>query len=113
MNTQEARTQMRDLADEALEIVVEMEQGKSASRQDRSRLRDMVIEARGLLSDAGYPAEAAWRGLQRASIGVDTSFDSPDAGYWEDVRHDLQGAIDTLNSLVTVSYRDSDLFIVG
>lgn len=113
MDTQEARIQMRDLADEALEIVESLEAGTAAGRQQRSRLREMVGEARGLLTDAGYPAEAAWRGLQRASLGVDTSFDAPDQSYWADVHLDLQGAIDTLNSLVMVKGRDSDLRIVG
>jgi hypothetical protein len=104
---------MRDLADEALEIVGRVEGGKFAPREDRTRLRAMVGEARTLLSDAGFPGEAAWRGLQRASIGLETAFEEPDESYWADVHQELQGAIDTLNSLVTVVRRDTDLRIVG
>jgi hypothetical protein len=104
---------MRDLADEALQIVERVERGKPAGREDRSRLRAMAIEARGLLGDAGFPGEAAWRGVQRASIGMETAFEAPDESYWADVHQDLQGAIDTLNSLVSFGRRDSDLHIVG
>lgn len=113
MNTQDARAQMKDLADEALEIVERVERGKPAGRVERSRLRAMAVEARGLLGDAGFPGEAAWRGLQRASIGLETAFEEPDASYWADVHQDLQGAIDTLNSLVHVGPRDADLHIIG
>jgi hypothetical protein len=73
----------------------------------------MASEARTLLGDAGYPAEAAWRAIQRASIGVETAFEEPDRSYWEDLTDELRGAIETLDNLIGVGRRDADVHIVG
>lgn len=113
MDTYEARMRMRDLAADALEIVGRFREGKAPSGDDRSRLRSMVQESRALLGDAGYPGEAAWRGLQRSSLGADTYFNEADTAYWLDVAGDLQTAIETLDSLVSGGLRDADLHIIG
>jgi hypothetical protein len=73
----------------------------------------MVTEARGLLSDAGYPGEGVWRGLQRATIGLETGFDRDDPGFWRELAADLRAAIDTLDSLVAPRGREADVHIIG
>jgi hypothetical protein len=104
---------MRDLALDALEIVENVNELPPRGENAR-RLRDFVSQARGLLSDAGYPAEAAWQGLQRASIGANTAFDEYDLGYWTDVADDLHRGVDTLQSLVSPHARpDTDIHVVG
>ena len=113
MDTYEARLTMRDLAHDALDIVERREAGTAASRDERASMRGMAVEARSLLSDAGYPAEASWRAIQRASIGLETAFDEPDRSYWTDLAGDLRMAIETLDNLVSVSKRDADIHIVG
>jgi hypothetical protein len=105
---------MRDLADEALTIVESLAKGEILSRDDKRRLRELVSEARSTLFDAGYPAEAVWRGLQRASIGVDTLLDQPDAAYWEHVAAELRAGLDTLDSLLSPGpRRETDFHIVS
>lgn len=113
MDTFEARLLMRDLAISALEIIGNL--GDLPPRGENARrLRELASEARGVLSDAGYPAEAAWHGLQRASIGANTALDEYDLGYWTDVAEDLQRGIDTLQSLVSPHSRpDTDIHLVG
>lgn len=114
MDTFEARLRTRDLAEEALEIVERMVRGDRPRREDKQRLREMQAEARSYLPDAGYPAEAAWRGVQRASIGLETVGDEPDALYWQDVAQELKAGRDTLASLVSTGRRrESDFHIVG
>lgn len=114
MNTQDARREMRSLATEALAIVHRMCDSRSAPSDDRNRLRRMASESRALLSEAGYPGEAVWRGLQRASIGAETHFDSFDAAYWQDVTDELERGAATLASLDAVSNaKDVDVHIVG
>lgn len=113
MDTLEARIRMRDMARETLEIVDRLAAGTSPSRETRARLREMVSEARSLLGDAGYPAEGAWRGMQRASMGLDTLFDEPDPTYWEDVMSELSRSIETLDNLVSPIRREADLHIVS
>ena|SRR5947209_2123635 len=113
MDTYEARITMRDLAHDALDVVTRRESGVATNREDRAQIRQMASEARSLLGDAGYPGEAAWRAIQRASIGLETAFDEPDRTYWEDLATDLRDAIETLDSLVGVSKRDADIHIVG
>ncbi len=105
---------MQALADEGLVIVRRLGDGKALSLSERNSLRRMANEARSLLSEAGYPGEAVWRGLQRASIGTDTNFDSHDASYWQDVIQELEHGGDTLASLDSApSHRDVDFHIVG
>jgi len=114
MNTQEARIRMLDLAREALEIVEGFEQGARPTREEKNELREMVIEARDTLPDAGYPGEAAWRGLQRASIGTDTFFEESDPAFWQDVIQELQTAAEVLESLVSPGFRrETDFHIIG
>ena len=95
-------------------IVNRMRDGRVASSEDRNQLRRMASEARALLPEAGYPGEAVWRGLQRASIGAETHFDSFDSAYWQDVTDELERGAATLASLDAVSNaKDADVHIVG
>lgn len=105
---------MRDLAQETLGIVERWERGEVTRYEDSVRLRRLVSEARELLPDAGFPAESAWRGMQRASIGYETQLGRAEPGYWEDVRHDLEGALETLRMLVAPpAWSDSDFHLIG
>ena len=113
MDTYEARLTMRDLAREALEIVEDLVGDAVPSRDNRKDLRSMAVEARELLPDAGYPGEATWRGLQRASIGADTHFDQADPSFWVDVADELRNAAATLDQLVGPVHRDIAFHIVG
>jgi hypothetical protein len=114
MNTQDARREMETLATQGLAIVNRIREGRSPSLEDRNNLRRMASEARTLLAEAGYPGEAVWRGLQRASIGADTNFDSHDASYWHDVVDELERGAATLASLdSTRGFKDIDFHIVG
>jgi hypothetical protein len=113
MDTYEARLRMRDLAHDALDVVERRQAGASAGREDRSDLRQMATESRSLLGDAGYPGEATWRAIQRASIGLETAFEEPDRSYWEDLADELRQAIETLDNLIGVGRRDADVHIIG
>jgi hypothetical protein len=114
MDTQEARTQLRELAAQASEIVERIAAGSVPSGDDKLRLRRLVVEARVLLPDAGYPGEGAWRGLQRASIGAETLLDHADPTFWQQVAEELRASVDTLESLVRPGWRrESDFHIVG
>jgi hypothetical protein len=114
MDTFEARMSMRDLAVAALAIVERLAEGKPAESDTRSRLRQMLTEGRALLADAGYPGESTWRGLQRASMGLDTLFDQSDPLSWEDVAEELRTGLQTLESLVGQGQRpDADIYVVG
>jgi hypothetical protein len=114
MNTFEARVVMRDLALTALSIVRTVEGGKGPTVEERQRVREMVSEARGLLPDAGYPGEAVWRGLSRASIGMDTVGVETDPLFWHDVAEDLQAGLDVLEKLVSSDFRrESNVPLVG
>ncbi len=101
------------MAQAALGVVERLVRGVAPSPDERGQLRRFVSDARSLLPDAGYPGEAAWRALQRASIGIDTLGDVPDRSYWADVETDLRAAIGTLSSLVRVGGRDADIHIIG
>jgi hypothetical protein len=105
LNTFEARVIMRDLARTAVEMVRAIEGGRSPTPEDRLRIRDLVAQARGSLTDAGYPGEAVWRGLSRASIGMDTLGGEPDPLFWHDVAAELQAGLDTLDTLVSTDFR--------
>jgi hypothetical protein len=114
MDTYEARTQMLELAREALGIVESLEANNVPTGEDKRRLRSMQAAARSALADAGYPAEAVWRGLQRASMGTDTSLDHADPMFWHDVADELRDAMETLESLLSPHFRrESDFYIVG
>jgi hypothetical protein len=113
MDTNEARMRMRDIALEALRIVDALASSGAISIKERGTVREMVTEARGLLSDAGYPGEGVWRGLQRATIGLETGFDRDDPGFWRELAADLRAAIDTLDSLVAPRGREADVHIIG
>lgn len=114
MDTFEARTRMRDLALEALAVVERRERGGNPESGDSAKLRQLVGEARGVLTDAGYPGEAVWRGLHRASIGYETQLDGSVRGYWEDVRRDLEAGIETLDLLLGPGVgRDADFPLIG
>jgi hypothetical protein len=113
MDTNEARTRMRDIALDALRIVDAQTRGDAVSTRDRAAMRELVSEARSLLADAGYPGEGVWRGVQRASIGMETGFDREDPGYWRELASDLRSAAETLDSLVAPRGREADVHIVG
>lgn len=113
MNTTEARFYMRDIGNQALEAVERHVKGEPATTEERLLLRRLTSEARESLTDAGYPAEAVWRGIQRAGIGVETLSGEPDRFYWENVADDLRAGLETLNSLLSGPIRDIDLHIVG
>lgn len=113
MDTYEARTRMRDIALEAQRIVEAHAQGEPLQTKDRGELRDLAAEARTLLADAGYPGEGVWRGLQRATIGMQTGLDREDRSYWRELAADLHASIETLDSLVAPRGREADVHIVG
>jgi hypothetical protein len=105
---------MRHLAEEGRQIACRFEAGAVPTRDDREKLRTMALEARGLLTEAGYPGERVWRGLQRASMGADTGLDSGDPTFWTDVADDLEQGAATLESLTgPIGPRDVDFRIVG
>ncbi len=104
---------MRDLAAQAITITTRLGSGGAATRDHADQLRTMAVEARSLLAEAGYPAEAVWRGLQRADIGIQTSLDGADTGYWLDVSDDLTAGMQLLENLVgSHATRDADFRIV-
>jgi hypothetical protein len=112
MDTYEARRRMRDLAQESLDLLREIEQGDSTRSDALTELRKMELEARSLLADAGYPGESAWRALQRVGPALRT--DDEDPSLVAEVVAELGEAIDTLDSLTaTPSERDSDFRIIG
>jgi hypothetical protein len=114
MNTQEARIGLRDLAREALAIVEEIERGHAPSPQARLDLHRLASEARALIYDAGYPGEATWRGLSRASMGADTLVDAPDPTFWNDAAEELRIGVETLEALLTSGIRhETDFPLVG
>jgi len=114
MDTFEARTYIRDIAEEALDIVKRIAAGALPALEDRQRLRQLLLAVREALPDAGYPGESAWRALQRASMGVETMDGQPDTAFWEDVVEELESGIDTLSSLISPAWRrESDFHIVG
>ena len=113
MDTREARLRMLELGTEALETVQRLRDGARVNFDDRARMRAMLLTARSVLADAGYPAESVWRGLQRASMAVDTSSDHTDAVYWQDVTDEIQQGLDVLASLVLPGFgRDVDLQVI-
>lgn len=112
MDTFEARRRMRDLAQETLVLLDEIDNGGTSLSDALTQLRSKESEARSLLVDAGYPGESAWRALQRAAIALRS--DGEDPQLREEVVADLGNAIETLDSLTTApSERDSDFRIVG
>jgi hypothetical protein len=71
-------------------------------------------EARRILPDAGYPAETAWRALQRAQVGFAAYLEPPDAAYWQDVESELRTGRDALELLVSAPReRDIDFRLIG
>lgn len=114
MDTTEARTRMREMALEALTVVERLRGGEGIDIEAVQRLRRLALDARGCLADAGYPGEAVWQGLQRASIGLDTQLGSADPSFWEDIIEVLQSGAATLESLVSArGRREGDFRIVG
>src|SRR5437588_11709312 len=98
MNTYQAREQMRDLARQAGEIVRRLAGGGEASFDDRNTLRRLAVESREVLVDSGFPGAAAWRGIQRASIGLETQLSSSDPSFWRDVLTDLDASAEILDT---------------
>jgi hypothetical protein len=114
MNTYEARSRMSEIGHRAIVIVERLRDGASPDYEERSSLRQYAVESRELLAEAGFPGEAVWRGLTRATIGVDTSLSGSDTYYWQDVLDDLAGGTTTLDDLVSpLLGREADFRIVG
>ena len=114
MDTHEARIELLELGQRALELAARYKMGDTPSAEERSALREMVVKARASLPDAGYPGEAIWRGLQRTSIGAETSLGRSDQAFWNDVYVEIHEGIGTLRSLVSPEMsRDSDFHVVG
>ncbi|MGH2449155.1 MAG: hypothetical protein ACRDFS_11225 [Chloroflexota bacterium] len=113
MDTQEARWLARDMALQALEIVQRLADGRRVMPDERLRLRKIGGQLRELLPDAGYPAEAVWRGVQRSIIGLDTADQGADSYFWQDVAADLRRGMETLSSLVQPAGSQPDVNLVG
>ncbi|MGI8826942.1 MAG: hypothetical protein ACR2JC_15120 [Chloroflexota bacterium] len=113
MNTLDARLQMRQLARDG-ERLVKHTRDTGDTGAAGGELRRLAAEARDLLTDAGFPGEATWRVLQRASIGVDTAGVDFDASFWQWISEDLESAAGSLDTLLGPSlHRDADLHIVS
>jgi hypothetical protein len=113
MDTLEARRDLRDVARSAIAVVERAEVGREPNPEDREALRKAAARARELLRDAGYPGEATWRGLSRASIGVDTLDGPLDHTFWHDVAEELRSGLETLDNLVTSDrMRESDVHLI-
>lgn len=114
MNTQEARARMREIGMDALRSVELCAQGTVLRVEERQQLRQMGVEARSLLADAGYPGEAVWRGIQQASMGMDTLYGEFDRFYWDYIVEDLKAGLQVLDSLLSPGIaRDIDFHIIG
>ena len=114
MNTYEARSKMSELGHRAIAIVERLSDGKTATFEDRSGLREMAVETRELLVEAGFPGESVWRSLTRASIGVDTSLSASDSHFWQDLLDELSAGTATLDDLISPQIsREADFRIVG
>src|SRR5581483_1369329 len=96
MDTREARIAVESIAAETLETVEQIARGRAATPAQRRRLQEMLSETRDLLGDAGYPAEPVWRSLHRAVIGIDTTAEQENLGFWVDLAADLRQAHETL-----------------
>jgi hypothetical protein len=105
---------MSEIGHLAITIVERLSTGAVATYDDRTGLRSMAVESRELLAEAGFPGEAVWRGLTRASIGVDTSLSEADVLFWVDVLEDLTAGTSTLDDLVSPHFaREADFRIIG
>lgn len=114
MDTKEARLFMLDLADRGLRVVENFTSGSLPVREANARYLEIMEDARRTLRDAGYPAETAWRALQRAQIGFAAFLEPPDAAYWQDVESELRTGRDALESLVASPQgRDADFRLIG
>jgi hypothetical protein len=113
MNTQEARSDLRDMADEAQVILIKVIERGSVRAPERQSLRRLALEARELLPDAGYPGDGVWRTIQRASISAETLIDEFDHDFWQALEDDLRAARDTLHALISPDYaRETDVHFV-
>lgn len=114
MDTTEARMRMLDLANRGLGLLEEFRSGDEASRSTIEQFRRIVDEARSLLSDAGYPAEGVWRGMQRVLSAMLSGVGRDDAEYWQDLANDFADARDSLDRLLSTPVgRETDFRIVG
>lgn len=114
MDTLEARTQMLELAQRALDLI-ERYTGESESIFDARRTsRAMLVETRSLLSDAGHPGQGVWEALRHLEMGL-TSYDEPASShFWPELSEELTLAAHTLDALLSSpGSRESDFRIVG
>jgi len=112
MDTYEARRRMYDLARQALELLDECLRDERNLSKTATDLRNMELEARALLADAGYPAESAWRSMQRVLLALQAP--QLDSHLVHEARSELRDAVETLASLTSAtSERDSDFRIIG
>lgn len=109
MDTYQARRQMRDLAQQAFDL---MEDQAIPAGAALAELSEMEARARSLLSDAGYPGEPAWRAIQRSKRLVDLGLQDPEQR--AEFVDDLRQAVERLDSLLGAStMKDTDFRIVG
>lgn len=113
MDTIEARSRMRDLANQGLEVFDRLSSAEFSSGEAARRYRELVEEARPLLADSGYPGEGVWRGLQRSFAllggGAAASHDERD-----ELAEELREARDSLDALLSArEQRELDFRIVG
>lgn len=105
---------MLDLAERGLRLLEEFAAGTLPVREANARYREIMEKARRTLPDAGYPAETAWRALQRAQVGFAAYLEPPDAAYWQDVEAELRTGVDALEALVSrPQRRDADFRLIG
>ena len=105
---------MLDLAERGLRILHDYSGGTLPVREANVQYRDIMEQARQTLRDAGYPAETAWRALQRAQVGFAAFLEPPDAAYWQDVEVELRTGRDALAALVEMPQgRDLDFRVIG
>jgi hypothetical protein len=113
MDTYEARIRMLDLARHGSAIVEGFEVDSPPTADDAAKLRELAADARTLVSDGGYPAEAAWRALDRAASSLIAQEPDPEGARWQPIGLELQSACASLESLLGSTRRETDFRIVG
>ena len=113
MDTFEARHQMRELARRGLALVEGFVRDGSPTPESSSALRAIAADARALVPDAGFPAEAAWRALAHAANALVAMEPDPEGLGWLEIVDELRVAVDGLDSLLGSARREADFRIVG
>lgn len=114
MDTFEAREVMRNLGRRGFEVVRGFINGESSALDSAGRMRESIDEARSVLADAGYPAEAVWRSLQEAQAMFVSPAGSYEPAAWTDLADDIARAVETLDGLLSQpTGHNSDFRIIG